>query len=387
MSFFWIQHQLGLLISLLVIMIIALSNSRILQKLGDHPMPTHFPIVSVLVPARNEEDNIYLCASSLLNQDYSEFEVLVLDDNSTDGTWQILSELASGNSRIRTIKGKPLPDGWLGKHWACHQLAQEAEGELLLFTDADTRHHPLTLRDAVASLFAWKADLLTAFPYEEVVSWGERLTVPLVPWFAISFLPLFLAYRLPNPSLSATIGQFMLFRREAYEKIGGYEAIRQEPVDDVVLGRKIKAEGLKWRMINGSERVRCRMYHSFREAYSGFTKNLFAGFNFKILKFILIWMWLGIAFIEPIIVLAIALAGLVSLSAFSIFLATAAIAISLVIWGISNWRFHFPMYLTLLYPLTIAIALSIAIGSIISALTGKINWKGRTFSRPNIRWW
>jgi len=387
LNVFWIQHQIGVLIFLFVILLITLSNARILRKLGDYPMSSGFPAISVLIPARNEENNVGLCVQSLLDQDYPDFEVLVLDDNSTDGTWNVLSGLASENSRMQAIKGKPLPDGWLGKHWACHQLAQAAEGELFLFTDADTRHHPLALRDAVAALAAQKADLLTAFPYEEVVSWGERITVPLFPWFIIAFLPLFLAYRLRSPSLSATIGQFMLFRREAYDRIGGYKAIRQEAVDDVALGRRIKAEGLRWRMINGGKRIQCRMYHNFREAYRGFTKNLFAGFSYSILKFALVWLWLGIAFLEPVIVLAIGLTGLMSLSRLSIILAVSAISTSLMIWGTSHLRFRFPIYLTFLYPVSVIVAIAIAIGSMALALTGQADWKGRTFAKPDVKWW
>ena len=387
MSIFWLQYQIGLLVFLFVILIITLSNIFILRKLGNYPMPDNFPRVSVLIPARNEENNIDHCVRSLLGQDYPDFEVLVLDDNSTDGTWQVLSEIASEDGRLQAIKGEKLPDGWFGKHWACHQLAQAARGELFLFTDADTCHHPLALRDAVAALIARKADLLTAFPHEEVVTWGERLTVPLFPWFIIAFLPLFLAYRLRSPSLSATVGQFMLFRRQAYEQIGGYEAIRQEAVDDVALGRRIKAEGLKWRMINGGERIKCRMYHSFRECYRGFTKNLFAGFGYRILKFALVWLWLGIAFLGPLIVLIMGLTGLINLSQFSIILAAASAVTAFLIWGASHWCFGFPLYLALLYPVSMVVALAIAAGSMFFAMTGRADWRGRVFARPGLKWW
>lgn len=385
MSIFWLQHQIGVFAFLLAILVITLSNIRLLGKLGNYPAPSRFPRVSVLVPARNEEDNVGACVRSLLNQQYPDFKVLALDDNSTDGTWQVLSQLASEDDRLRAIKGDQLPPGWFGKHWACHQLAQAAEGELLLFTDADTRHHPCALSDAVAALLARKADLLTAFPREEVVSWGERLTVPLFPWFIISFLPLFIAYRVRDPSFSATVGQFMLLRRDAYEQIGGYEAIRQEAVDDVALGRRIKAQGLRWRMINGRERIRCRMYHSFREAYRGFTKNLFAGFGYKILKFALVWLWLGLVFLQPVIVLAIGATG--TLSSFSMVLAVAAVAVSLLIWGASNLCFRFPMYLTFIYPVNMIVALAIATGSMVFALTGRADWKGRTFVKREVKWW
>ena len=381
----WIQHQIGLLIFLLVILVITLSNIRILRNLGGYPMPSRFPSVSALVPARNEEDNIAACICSLLEQQYPDFEVLALDDNSTDGTWQVLSELAEDHERLRVIKGESLPPDWLGKNWACHQLAQAAKGEILLFTDADTRHHPLALRDGVAALLAREADLLTAFPHEEVVSWGERLMVPLFPWFIIAFLPLFVAYRVKNPAFSATIGQFMLIRHEAYDQAGGYEAIRMEAVDDVALGRNVKAYGLRWRMINGGNRIRCRMYRGFRETYRGFTKNLFAGFRYKILKFTLVWLWLGVAFLEPLVVFLIGLAT--GFSSLYIVLAAMGILVSAMIWGASNRCFGFPFYLTFLYPVNMILVLAIAAGSLFFALTGRADWKGRTFARQEVKWW
>lgn len=206
----WTCLQINTSICLLVILFITLSNIRILRKLGSYPPPFRNPFISVLVPARNEQDNIGECIKSLLIQDYPDFEVIVLDDNSTDRTWEILEKLSLEYSRLRIIKGKPLPDGWFGKHWACHQLSQHANGEIFLFTDADTRHKPNSLRDGIAGMMGEKADLITAFPREEVISWGERMTVPLFPWFILSFLPLIVAYRTRSPAFSAAIGQFFV---------------------------------------------------------------------------------------------------------------------------------------------------------------------------------
>lgn len=382
----WLDYQLSITGFLLGILIIVISNIRLLKSLSQYPEPSSFPKVSILVPARNEESNIEDCLSSLLAQDYPDFQVIVLDDNSTDSTWEILTRIAEGNKRLNIIKGKPLPPGWLGKHWACSQLAQNADGDLLLFTDADTRHHPRTLREAVAALFAEKADIITAFPYEEVVTWSERLMVPLFPWFILGFLPLFLAYRLKSSALSAGIGQFMFFRREAYYQIGGYEAIKQEVVDDVALVKKIKKAGLKWRMANGNSRIRCRMYHGFHDVYQGFTKNLFAGFGYSILKFLLVWLWIGIIFLQPIVIIIMKLAG-VSFSSLSVILSVISIIISLTIWGLSNWRFKFPIYLTFLYPINVILAILIAMSSMGFALTGKAKWKERTFEKQKIKLW
>ena len=382
----WTHQQISVLIFLLVILFITLSNIGILRKLGSYPLPLQYPFISVLVPARNEEENIGDCVKSLLNQDYPDFEVLVLDDNSTDGTLRILGKLSVENKRLRIFNGEPLPDGWFGKHWACHQLSQHANGEVFLFTDADTRHNPNSLKDGVAGMIAEKADLITAFPREEILSWGERMMVTLFPWFILCFLPLIVAYRTQSPAFSAAIGQFLMISRKAYTKIGGHEAIKREAVDDVALARNIKANGLRWRMSLGHDQLHCRMYHSFREAYRGFTKNLFAGFNYKILTFTFVWLCIGFAFLEPIIVLFLGIIR-TNLPFMTLVLAGIGVLVSLVIWGTSHWRFGFPIYLTLFYPISVILLLTIAFSSMLFALTGKAGWKGRYFAKPKISWW
>jgi len=227
------EHQNSPIIFLSVLLLIALSNLLVLRRLHRYGRPAQFPRLSVLVPARNEEANIGPCVRSLLAQDYPDFELLVLDDESGDQTAQVLASLATSDNRLRVLSGQPLPAGWLGKQWACHQLAQAASGELLLFTDADTRYHPQALSNAVAALLAERTDMLSAVLREEVVSWGERLVVPILVWSIFSFLPLGLAYRLRLPAFTAANGQFLLFRRRAYEQIGGHAAVRQHTTEDL----------------------------------------------------------------------------------------------------------------------------------------------------------
>jgi chlorobactene glucosyltransferase len=379
------QHQTSLIAFVVALLLIALSNLRSLRRLGDWPLCSRFPRVSILIPARNEEHNIGPCVRSLLAQEYPDFEVLALNDDSSDGTTQVLAALAAEDPRLRVPEGKPLPPDWLGKHWSCHQLAQAADGELLLFTDADTRHHPHTLRDAVAALFAERADLLSAVPRLEVHSWAERLTVPIVPWSIFCFLPLTLAHRLRTPTLSATVGYCMLFRRQAYEEIGGHRAVRQHAVDDLALGRRIKAHGFRCHLADGQRRIRCRMYRAPRQVYEGFTKNLFAAFEYRLLVFVFIWLWVGTVFLEPLLVALLGLT-IVPLPELSLRLAATAIAVSLLLWGITHWRFGFPLYLTLFYPLTIILVVIIAMSSMALTLAGRTTWKGRTLFRQRIRW-
>ncbi|MBN1873436.1 MAG: glycosyltransferase [Anaerolineae bacterium] len=373
--------QICITIFVSVLLLIGISNCIIWRRIETYPPTDTTPSVSILVPARNEEHNIGPCVTSLLVQDYPAFEVRVLDDESTDRTGEILTELAMTHpSRLKILHGTPLPAGWLGKHWACHQLAQTATGRLLLFTDADTRHHPHALRDAVNTMTATRADLLSVFPYEEAVTWSEKIFIPLLPWTIFAFLPLGLTHRmLKNPAFSATIGQYMLFRREAYDAIGGYEAVRQNAVDDMALGRRIKAHHLQLWLADGGERVRCRMYHSFHEVYNGFSKNLFAAFGYNAPLFLLVWIWLSIVFLLPWLVVCSAISGH-PLSGFSTGWAVVAITLSMLLWGASNRKFHFPLVLTWTYPFTIIFADLIAIRSLLLTTRGKTTWKGRTLT-------
>ena len=379
---FWLLFQGSVAGFLVGLLLIALSNLYGLKRLQESAPPGRYPRVSILVPARNEESNIAPCVRSLLAQSYPDFEVLVIDDASSDGTWQVLTELANEADRLRIFRGQSLPPAWMGKHWACHQLAQLAGGELLLFTDADTRHHPRALCGAVATLLNRRVDLLTAIPRQHVRTWGERLVVPLFPWAIFCFLPLTLAHHWRWPAFSASVGQYMLFRRRAYDQIGGHASVRQSAIDDIALGRRVKAYGLRWRLLDASERVGCRMYHGFHEACSGFCKGLFAAFGGNVPAFVSVWLWLLLVFLEPLVVLALWATGIPiapSLRA----LATLAIALSLSLWGLTHWRFRFPAYLSLLYPATIVIGSVIAARSMTLTMQRKTVWKGRNLAtRP-----
>ncbi|RME90046.1 MAG: glycosyltransferase [Anaerolineae bacterium] len=363
----------------------AITNARYLRRFGDHTPSRHFPYVSVLVPARNEAENIEACVRSLLAQDYPNFEVLVLNDHSTDETGDILTRLARLDPRLRVFDGEALPLGWLGKHWACHQLAQRARGDLLLFTDADTRHHPSMLRESVSALLSEDVDLLTAFPLEEVVTWGEKLILPFMALGILAFLPLRLARRLRRPGLSVTIGQFMLFRRSAFEAVGGYASVRAKVVDDVALGRRIIANGFRWYLVDGTERVRCRMYRGFWDAIEGFTKNVFAFFEYRVVFYLLAWAWVILAFLQPPLALLSRLLG-EPLTQFPFDLAVVAVAETITLFRVAYKRFGFPAYLAFFYPLTVLLFALIALRSLAFTVLGTATWKGRSLARPALRW-
>jgi chlorobactene glucosyltransferase len=344
-----------------------------------------WPRVSVLVPARNEERNVESCVASLLAQDYPDFEVIVLDDHSSDDTGPILARLAATDSRLRLLDGAPLPQGWLGKHWACHQLAQAATGVLILFTDADTYHEPDMLRASVSALTAEGADLVSAFPRETVVSLGERLLVPVIAFGIFTFIPIRLVQRLRLAALSVTIGQFMLFRRSAYDAVGGYEAVRAEVVDDMCLGRRIMSRGLEWRLLDGTRHVSCRMYRGFWEAVGGFGKSLFAVFDYRILPYVLGWLLVGTAFLEPPFVLVAAWLRH-PLDYFPVEEAALAVVLSLILWTAAFRRFRFPPLLVFYYPVSLILFIAVAARSFFQTATGTATWKDRVLDRPAMRW-
>lgn len=267
------------------------------------PRPRRFdrsdaPLVSVLVPARNEALRIEPCLRSLLAQDYPRYEVVVLDDHSEDDTARVALDLGLSrekNADRRLIEGRPLPDGWTGKNWACHQLAAAARGEYLLFTDADTVHAPEALGACLGHATDTGAALLSAWPRQETGTWSERAVIPLVYVLLLGALPHRMLQRLQQrlqyarlmspeglATLGAANGQYVLFRRDAYEAVGGHAAVRDHLVEDVALGRLVAARtaaGMRLVNCDGSRLVRCRMYTSFAEVWEGFTKNLRAAFS------------------------------------------------------------------------------------------------------------
>jgi chlorobactene glucosyltransferase len=358
------------------LLIIAVSNLLVLRNLGSYKRSERQPFVSILIPARNEEEAVGRCVQSLLSQDYPNFEVRVLDDDSSDGTWAVLQNLAIDDRRLKIARGKPLPGEWLGKLWACHQLSLQAEGEMLLFTDADTVHKPSTLRYAVAAMETENADLITALPQQIMGSFLEKLIMPFSYWIIMCFLPLTVAYSTQNTLFSAATGQFMLFRRSAYEKIGGFEAIKQHVVDDVELCKRIRSHGLRWRLMAGHDSYSVRQYSNAAELVEGHTKNLFAEFNNNAPALIFIWLWILLVFLAPVAGLITGI--LIDGAAGSVFwLSVACILISLIIWLIACLRFRFPLYLALFYPLSVLILALLSFSSMILNFVKKATWKGR----------
>ena len=335
------------------------------------------PRISVLVPARNEARVIERCVASLLAQDYPDFDVLVLDGGSTDGTGEILHRLSESDSRLHVLKGQPLPGGWLGKHWACQQLLKQADGEYVLYVDADAWHHESAVRNGVSAMLAWNLDLLSAIPREMVGTFGELLTVPMPVWSFFALLPMWLAFHTRTPLLASTIGQYMLFRTASLRQVGGFERVRSNAVDDLSLARLVKASRMRWRLADGTIRVFCRMYDGLLDSMRGFSKNLYAVFYHNPLLLTFVWLVVLMVCSAPVAVLAAAACGY-AMPVQGVVTAVGAVALSVLQWSIIAVRFRFSWALGLTWIIGQPICVVIAFRSMVQSLMGRNSWKDRT---------
>jgi glycosyltransferase involved in cell wall biosynthesis len=342
------------------------------------------PRVSVIVPARNEETRIGDCLRTLLAQDYPDLEIVVVDDCSTDRTGPMVSEAAGRDSRVVLIQGQPIPPGWLGKPHAIWQGVQRATGQLLCFVDADGRLHPECLRQAVFCLEEHRADLLTLGMRLECPSFWERAVQPLILQLILMGFP---AEKVndPNSQVASANGPFLLFRRSAYEAIGGHQAVKAEIVEDLLLARRIKRQGLRLLWVLGPELMSLRMYPSLKDLWEGWSKNFFKSLDEKISLAVLtglgvVWLFLlpWLSFVWSGWRLA---AGPDRLSVLAVFLLSAA---TLLVHGVQRvWIssvYRLGASGLYLQPLGAMVLLGILVNSAVKTRRGgAISWKGRVY--------
>lgn len=255
------------------------------------------PLVSVLIPARNEEKNIGKLLNQLTSHDYKHLEILVYDDLSIDRTSEIVKGFVARDQRVRLLNGKILPAGWLGKNHACYQLANQARGDFFLFLDADVSVKNSLLRNALGYMQKHRLKLLSLFPVQQMGSLSERLVVPLMNWILVSLLPLILTRLSSRESLAAANGQFMLFEAGNYRQNQYHELLRSHKVEDIAIFRQMKSMGFRVQTLLGSPAIQCRMYQGGREAMDGFSKNVFEFFAGKPLLAMGFWLITALGFI------------------------------------------------------------------------------------------
>jgi chlorobactene glucosyltransferase len=330
-------------------------------------------LVSVLIPARNEEKNIQDLLLSTINQTYENIEIIVADDQSTDNTKELVYEIMRlyPEKNIRLYENDYLPKGWNGKCWACHNLSLEAHGDFLLFIDADVKLNKYAIESAVYELEKRKIDILTVFPTQITNTLSEKIFVgAFMDWTLISLLPIKLSNNMFNKDLVAVNGQFLLFSKNAYDSIGGHISVKGSVVEDYSFGVIAKENKLKLHTFLGDKLIYCRMYKNFNECVKGFTKNYYILSRTRnVFAFIILNLLFVFAFLLPFILSFV-------------FYPFAIVVLTIVAQRIfeAKTRNKSSILNILLHPFQMIVFLLVAPKSYFSFTKKQIEWSGRQYA-------
>ena len=325
-------------------------------------------LVSILIPARNEENNIANLLHDLQNQEYQNIEIIVFNDLSTDRTEEIVNKFAQDDKSIKLINSKGLPIGWLGKNFACHSMAKYAKGGYLLFLDADVRINGGIIGNTIAMAEKHQLGLLSIFPKQKMLSLGEHLTVPNMNYILLSLLPLVLVRKSTFPSIAAANGQFMLFNKSNYFETNPHERFKNNKVEDIEIARYFKQNNIPIACLAGDDTIKCRMYCGFNEAVNGFSKNVINFFGNSFLAAILFWVVTTFGFIAVLYEL-----NTILFCIFLIIVITSRVIISCIS------KQNILLNLLLLVPQQITLGLFIY-KAIVNKVKKQFEWKGRSIS-------
>jgi chlorobactene glucosyltransferase len=354
--------------------LLTLSNVVFLRLKTRRPRIIASPKVSVLIPVRDEEKNIDRCLDTLVAQNYRNYEIIVLDDCSSDGTWEIIQDYERRYPHVRALKGKELPEDWFGKPHAMHQLAQIASGTFYMFTDADTIHKPTVVSWAVTNILHHKADVLSGYLRPIMKTLGEKAVVPNIFLNMALLLPFWLISTTRIPLFSFAIGQLMIFKADTYHSIGGYSTVRKKITEDVYIAREAKRQGFKVVFIDAKEQSEVRMYTGFSEALNGISKNIYDFFEKKLYSLLILMVFLSIILLFPVVCLFYQ----VSTSGPFIDLSVLCVSVFFVTWAIVMLDRRAIGWLSFLYPFLFLILLFIGVKSFIASIWGGgYVWKGR----------
>jgi glycosyltransferase involved in cell wall biosynthesis len=339
-------------------------------------------VVSVCVPARNEERNLRACVEGLLASRGIDLEVLVYDDQSTDETPRILEALSAADPRVRRVPTKELPSGWNGKQHACWRMAQEARGRWMLFTDADVRFRPDALARSVACADGQGLGMLSTFPRQLTGTLSERLIVPMIFFILFSYLPFPRMRHTKDPAASAGCGQFLLVRKDAYDASGGHQGFKNSMHDGIMMPRAVRRAGFSTDLFDGTELVSCRMYAGLAQVWRGFAKNAYEGLG-SVGLLIFLTVMHGLAHVLPWVVMVLALLGLAGVTGLEFtpqerVLAGACVVVSLTQRLVLAWRLQTPFTGAVLHPVGVVLMTAIQWHSFVLAMTGRRSWRGRT---------
>ncbi|HVX87399.1 MAG TPA: glycosyltransferase family 2 protein [Gemmatimonadales bacterium] len=357
--------------------------------LKEFPPRTGRPL-SVIIPARNEAGMIERCVHSILRSTYTPLEVIVVDDRSTDDTAAIVERmigsdpsLSTGTGpRLRLVHGADLPAGWYGKPWACVQGLRASTGEILCFTDADTVHEPELLARSVSGMEAMGASLFTVMPFQECLTWSERLILPQFFYLRAARFHPSVVNRARRAKDAIANGQFILMTRAEYERIGTHEKVKHEVAEDLALGQEVMLAGGKVRMVYALEYMRTRMYTHWAHLREGFSKNLFLGSRRSLKEHPIFARFVsylvGATFLIWLLPPAALLLRALGVDVWAQGPALWATGSSVAFWVTFSMAIGVPFWWGLLYPIGALGAFDIAL---LSAIRGKrrVEWKGRVY--------
>jgi cellulose synthase/poly-beta-1,6-N-acetylglucosamine synthase-like glycosyltransferase len=331
--------------------------------------------VDVCIPARNEAANIEACVQGVLASAQVPVRACVYDDQSTDATLEILIRLAATDARVIRVPTDPLPAGWNGKQWGCERMGRASDATWLLFTDADVRMDPRAVAAAVRFALRSGSDLVSTFPREVCGSLGEALAVPMIHFVLLGYLPMGFMRRDRRPALAAGCGQFLLVRREVWQRSGGHAAFKASMHDGIKLPRSVRAAGGQTDLFDGTELVSCRMYRGFGQSWRGFVKNAYEGLG-SIGTLLFFTTMHVVGHLTPWMIVVVSLAG-VGWARAMVGHAALAIALAYLTRLMLAVRFRQPWSAVLLHPVGVALMTAIQWTSLWVASRGRREWKGR----------
>jgi len=340
------------------------------------------PLVSIILPVRNQANTVSECVTSLVGLDYPQKEIIVVDGNSTDGTRDILKTF---DGKIKLVEEESLPQGWVGKNWACHLGYKQAKGDLLMFTDGDSIHSHDSLARTVNYLAVTKADLVTLAPAAILRTFWEKLLQPPIFWLIMMFVGGKWVNDDGKPRWALGNGQYMIFCREAYDKVGGHYAVRDRISEDYSLGRLIKANGLRLRMVTASDSLGVRMYSSLPEIWRGWRKNFYSvSGNHPLFRAAYRLVLLFTLLVLPFVVFGYGI-YLTPATPLNVYLLTGAFMAFFLWLGVIILDRSIqvsPLY-ALLLPFAVLVYIGIGIDSTVRGALGMgFSWKGRVYGKP-----
>lgn len=348
--------------------------------------PANPPLVSICIPARNEEINIRRCVESALDQDYPNLEVIVLDDRSTDATLSLLQDIASRDARLFLINGSALPDGWAGKPYALYQAASAARGEWLCFVDADTFLAPQAVSSCYAKAVETRADLFTTLHHQILETFWERTVMPIVlTALSVGFSPR--KVNDPNQRDAIANGQFIFIRHAVYDSIGGHAKVKDQIVEDKAISEQVKWNGHHLVVADGSQVIATRMYTSLAEMWEGWTKNIYFGLSDHPSLLLLGAFGATLALLAALVLPAWPLLGLIYFIYGGGWMALGVIVNSLLVWGALLYArakiargMSIPVWYAWTTPLGAGVFAAMMLVSAWRVISGKgVTWRGRTY--------